>query len=317
MNIREYINYSVKKTLLSEFNNTFDGTFMNEYGLFVNESLGISDIVNRLVYDISCEIVNKYNNKEYKSQNTKSGIEVKIIDGVYTSSDRVKKVYYKVTVFDFKDKSDFIKNSDSLDIDGGKSFYMLNRISSIYINTYAINGKIKKLLLMNTLQHELEHVFQYSMSNSGVIKGKAQKDYLASITTINNDINTIDAESAVSNIIYYSNRFEQEGFANGLYAYFKESESMVPTYDDLYKTDEWKRYRVLVYSLNYVRLNRDECQKVLDWKYRGKKVDTLIQIGERGEYEFKYRLFRVLVKLREELISEGKFVSCDGRVLIF
>ena len=111
-----------------------------------------------------------------------------------------------------------------------------------------ISGTIVKKDAMDSIQHELEHLYQQ------IMMGKIFKDSYkyANIKTNRNSNDEIVRKTA--ELVYGCIKSEQDGFINGLYAYLMAMPKMV-SWETLKETPAWKLYSNIVEIYNLYKDN--------------------------------------------------------------
>ena len=106
------------------------------------------------------------------------------------------------------------------------------------MNIFSICGTLQTEKAIETIQHEIEHIYQTFMMG----KNFGGDMMYAKIKT---DLESYDeTENKIGEMMYLSLKSEQEGFVNGLYAYMMDK--MEPYSDDLLiKSETWQKFQLL------------------------------------------------------------------------
>lgn len=284
----------------------------NDVYRMIVESHGISDEITEFLYANKKQILDTVKYSIGGGEIDDNGIEKSVVSinipsfikTFLNKEGKVKiskhNILFTFYVFNFSSKEQYDKYKKQYGLNDGYTNSDGTHYDWITIHTYTINGKVKQPELFDTIGHELSHVYKQDMAWKTIPKNN--KQYLNSFSrlTSNNKI-----ESAIAQIIYYSEKFEQEGYANGLYYYLKEKGVVVLTWNDIKKCEVWKHYQNLYNSIVLVNENKEEAQEILNKFYNSKKVDSILRIGRNGLVAFKNRLLNVITKMHEDKLNEG------------
>lgn len=276
------------------------------------ESNGISDEVRAFIYDNKEVLLDTVRKSIGTGKNDANGIEksfttITLPTFVKTflnkegqTKEKKHSVYFKFISFNFKDRSQFIKYKSNYPLNNGLTNSDGVNYDWVTIYTYTINGKVNQPDFFDTVGHELSHVYKQDMAGKPIPKNF--KNYLKGYSDLESEN---EVERSIARIFYYSEKFEQEGYANGLYFYLKEKGITILTWDDIKKTDVWKHYQYLYDAINIVKDNKEETQRILDINYDNKKVETLLRVGLSGMKDFKERLLKVIFQIHQDGLNEG------------
>lgn len=126
--------------------------------------------------------------------------------------------------------------------DGG-SVYMSQSFILCNINLFGVSGTINQMEAMNTIQHEIEHLYQEIKSNKRI----PSNDRL--YAKMRTDLEFGDEKhKKIAKIIYLCFKSEQEGFVNGTYAWCMCQNFQAPpfSYKDILNSPVGKLYTELV-----------------------------------------------------------------------
>ena len=187
---------------------------------------------------------------------------------------------------------------DDLDIDSlteGGTVFFNKKWLWINVNIIAINGTVNKQEALNTIQHELEHVYQQLRSGKR-IPGNDDK-YLK----MKSDMECNDeARQKVGRLVYLCCKSEQEAFINGTYAWCmtNDAKSGPYQYEEIKNSPAGKLY-VEMQELYDEVFNNSEMTNIVEGEYHYSK-----QYVEKMMNEFIRKLGRVLVKVN---MDKSKF----------
>lgn len=265
----------------------YNWELINEINESITEELGINDKVIDLSENIYIEIEKAFQSE--KSTIIENGVGRKYGWLTYPLDNNILlNISYDIINFADKRYMEEYAKKKGLNTDArsfisyekklsGKYKYVTN---AIYFYGIAISGHIDKSSLKDSIQHEIEHIFQqYKM-------GKRFED--ENITSIINTSFSKGNEYAksVANIVYMSLKNEQEGFANGLYAYCK---------------DDPVHYRErFLSSPAYEKL--DQLKK--DKEFIEKNLTNTHLINEINKFSFIGLTKENIIKFADEVISQ-------------
>ena len=90
--------------------------------------------------------------------------------------------------------------------------YGLNTFTSSFFTA------LNKALLLDTIRHEIEHIFQQIKSGKVIPQNNAYNTFAQPMYLYNED----NITKTIANLIYLSERFEIDAMVNGLYGELKE-----------------------------------------------------------------------------------------------
>lgn len=263
---------------------------LEELRKIIKEELGISDKVTELSRQFFSEMIDKIPEAE---ETEKNDIMVKkefpltfFVDGV--------KVSCSVVYRNFLSK-DFSRIYDTPYVTDGSSFRVSNKLFLCFINVFAVCGTLNKEKAMETIQHEIEHIFQQIRmgrsfgGDSIYVKIKTDMD--------SGDEN----RSKVARLLYYTLKSEQEGFNNGLYAFLMDTPE--PYSEDLLKKSEtWGNY---VFSRNTLKEIKDNQDLKLIFNEYFNNYGVTISNIEIELNNFLHRIGRTIIKVKQDKLKQG------------
>lgn len=263
---------------------------LEELRKVIKEELGISDKVTEISKMFFSEIMDRIPTAEEKEKND---VMIKKEFSLTFSVDDVK-ISCGVAYRNFLSK-DFSKIYNTPYITDGSSAQISNKLFFCFINIFAVCGALNKEKAMETIQHEVEHIFQQiRMGRSfggdslyAKIKTDMESEY--------------ENRSKVARLLYYTLKPEQEGFINGLYAFLMDS--MEPYTEELLKKSEaWGSY---VFSRNTFEELKDnpDMKRVFNEYFN----DYGITIGkiETELDNLLHRIGRAVIKVKQDKAKQG------------
>lgn len=263
---------------------------LNELRQVINEELGISSEVVNLSKRFYNEMIESLATPEKVE---KSEIMIKKTCSMRFSFDVVT-VNSSIVYRNFLSK-DYSKVYETPYVTDGGSFMLSKKMFFCFINFYGVCGTINKEKAMETIQHEIEHIYQ--QSRMGKDFGR-EEIYVQ----VKNDMRSTDPiRQKVAKMLYYSFKSEQEGFANGLYGYIMDKNQ--PYTEDLLKESEaWEIYTFLKQGIIELKTNEEMKMVFNEYFVRfGVKVSDI----ERETENFLRRIGRVVIKVQKDKDKQG------------
>ena len=272
----------------------------------VNEELGIHYGVSKLAYEVIQEIEKRIKTipKQYFAYIP--GVSYRI--GKFPFEAFGKTITVEFRYCNFKDKTyykNFIGNMTVF-----PNGFKLSTLT-LYIDIHAISGQIIETTFSDTVQHELEHFFQENK-----IRKSFSEDndfYKAAVFVKNHFGKNDEVARRIGNMMYFSQKCENEAYVNGLYALlvnnYKKSGSPTssvleqsPVYQGLLQLrsdKEWlikHRNDLKVGELLDIIRNKDP-KKGLGINIT---IDGLIKHAEYADKEIVKRIGKAIVKAQRD-----------------
>lgn len=187
---------------------------------------------------------------------------------------------------------------EDLDIDSlteGGTVFFSRKWLWISVNIIALNGTVNKQETLNTLQHELEHIYQQIRSGKRISDNNEQ--YLKMKTDMECDD---EARRKVGRLVYLCYKSEQEGFINGTYAWCMtdDAKSAPYQYKEIKNSPAGKMYTEMQGLYDKV-FNDVQMKHIIENEYQYSK-----EYIEKKLNEFLRKLGRVLIKVN---MDKSKF----------
>ena len=251
----------------------------------IKEELGIAAEVSEVSNEIYTQIVDDIS----KQESEKTDICF-ITSGSITSNINNIRVFVNYTYRNFFDK-EFLENIDIDMITAGSSMFKSQKFILCIVDLYGISGTINKMEALNTIQHEVEHIYQEIKSNKRIPGNDNLYNKMRSDLEYG-DIN----HQKVGKIFYLCLKSEQEAFINGIYAWCMCDNFRTPpyTYKEIINSPVGKLYNELVELYDELVENK-EMINILENEYH-------LTIGkiEKNIQEFLKRIGRVLIKVNND-----------------
>ncbi len=267
----------------------------------INEELSINTFVENESYKIINNIKKLFSEKTtIKKEKVCDGVNKNYVSFIHNLNGI--KLRFHVYIYNFYNKDIYNEKKDDV-ILNSTSYFDNNKTALLNIGGYSISGTIDEKELSDTIQHEINHIFQKIKGKKSNIKKDTLYYKIRSIFSIETDeeINTI------ANALYYSFDDEQDSFVNGLYAYLMSSGLIVP-WDKIKKnTLVYKGLESMKKSLIFLEKINDEKIK----QYFGISKNKCISIIEKGMQRFQNKIGKVLIKHRKEMLVKENINYCN------
>lgn len=278
----------------------FDFSIINEahseISRLITEEYGVNRLVSEGQKTIS-DIVRKQLENEHLKQN-KDGIYYKEYNFPTNVFFGVKLNMFFI-IYYFENIEDYYNNSDKYAYNGKTKYNSIDNTYNIIIKSISINGHLKKDSFEDTIQHELEHVFQMYMSNKNALF-KNKDLYEKIVFYINNDDSIDDFSKKVAYALYICFKPEQDAIINGLDA------SLEYGYIDKVKHDLYKSYAYeMLLNLKETIKEIEEIDDEFDIKSMNIKVyfnmgkDKVLHLLKQAESAFVRKIGRIVYKHSE------------------
>lgn len=254
----------------------------------INEELGIALEVNNCSKEIFLSIVD-----DIKKQPVEKNELCTVTNGIVKAIVNDVNFQVNYTYRNFFSK-DFIENIDIDILTSGGSAFVNKNLIICYVNLIGINGNINKLEAINTIQHEVEHIYQEIKSNQRIPKN--DKKYAKMRT----DLEYGDEKhKKVAKLFYLCLKSEQEAFINGTYAWCMCDDIKSPpyTYKEIINSPAGKLY-IELKDLYLELIDDNEMFSILKNEYKL----SLIEI-EKSIKQFLKRLGKVLIKINNDKLK--------------
>lgn len=209
----------------------------SQFSVLLSEESGISEIVTNKKEEVFNLIVNALKKDDNINEKNEFYSYTKLHIDFYFFENKVScdidcYNYFSKEYYDFANIDNY-----------GWSVFINKRLSLMGLIIPCISGTIVKKDAMDSIQHELEHLYQQ------IMMGKIFKDSYkyANIKTNRNSNDEIVRKTA--ELVYGCIKSEQDGFINGLYAYLMAMPKMV-SWETLKETPAWKLYSNIVETYN-------------------------------------------------------------------
>lgn len=270
----------------------------------INEEKGISDEVVKATFQIYNSLVKELKTIQWPTDYNTNG--ERTVDCSVTTNVFNKQVVLNVRILDFSNNQ--ILDNSNIVYHPGEFNINSDRTYSIDINMVTVGGKITGAShLIEILQHELEHFWEHTCSNSEFAKMNVYQDAIEMMYSDDEFV------SAIGNILYMGNRWEPRAHANGVYGYLISQDNPHAVERNVKST---QLYGAIIQIRNDVELlkrnesywqektERDKVLKqVMDILWEGHRLNLskIIRIGEETLNYMEYVLSRTIQKVKKDL----------------
>lgn len=268
----------------------------------VKEELSISNRILSLTNNFGAEISKRLNTTEKKQIESGVTKEQFILDKVdfdgYSINISVTNInFLNRVIFNdlFQKYKSYIEYSYTSPLMERKKLF-------VYIHSCSISGGLVKNVVMDNLQHELEHCYQIILNKAILPK---DNNYSIAFNTLNSNLNEKELEYIISEALYYSYSFEQDGYVNGLYQYINNSKTPMIELNDIMDSPACEVYFKLKKYINIIeKNNKVEVDKILKNKFN-LTYNKYINILNKACKRFAKKIGNVLALHRIKRINSG------------
>lgn len=282
------------------------GQLFEDIRRVINEELGIHYGVSKLAYDVIQEIGKRIKTIPKQYFSNIPGASYRIGSFPFEAFEKTITVDFRYC--NFRDKTYY--NNCINKINRFPNGFKLSTIT-LYVDIHAISGQIIETTFSDTVQHELEHFFQEN--KIGKSFSEDNKFYKAGIFIKKHFGKNDEAARRIGNMMYFSQKCENEAYVNGLYAllvnnYKKEGSptcvvlEQSPVYQGLLQLrsdKEWlikhKNDTKVAELLNVIRNKNPE--KGLGINIT---IEELIKYAEYADREIVKRIGKAVVKAQKD-----------------
>lgn len=286
-----------------------DNIILEEIEKILKEELSVNNEIDNISEEIMLNIGNDY--KIGNKQIIKDSIY--LYSSSFTKTFLDKKIYINYKIYNFLNNEVFQMCKDDYGItDGSSACLEGGRFIMVSINGYCVSGTLNKALLLDTIRHEIEHIFQQIKSGKVIPQNNAYNTFAQPMYLYNED----NITKTIANLIYLSERFEIDAMVNGLYGELKEMGGKGISRYGLMKTYAYGKYKEYLRLYNdIISFDKQVVNNIL------KKGDiNYMQFIKRIEWGKKYfinKIGKVFFKYKKDMLKENNwsFYSKNGKDL--
>ena len=266
----------------------------------INEELGISDEV----YKVSCGIVDVIENQwksmpkessEYNIWKRSGEFEFDIFGDVYTIS---------YTVWNYKDYDHYKSTTN-------KPVLLCStnqKNKMIHLSVLAISGEIQDNTCADSIQHEVEHIYQSKMQGGELFPDKDGVENIYKMAEKSISDNRHNGWiSKLASVIYYSRNEELDAFVNGLYATLAKSGWMYGEDEIVKNSNPYKIIGFMSSMKEEMIVNFNDDDFIQSAKFFNKKRKWFIAMAQKSIKDCTSKMAKVIKKARKEglTVNEG------------
>lgn len=234
----------------------------------LKEEMGVADKVITAAEEIERLITDDMKNRK-KEYNDMIKHNILVGNLVYRAFNSFNLTINYCFIY-LKDLNDYVESKKNGFFDSNSGFKKIGHgkkakeFAMVSLNIPVISGKIDYGELFDSLQHEIEHIYQQSLKGDSYPNTGLYAKNVSDFST--NENNT--ARHMVSYLMYLSNPYEQDAYANGLYSSIVNTygEDKNKTFDDLLKQsqayDRLKKMKTYIEQLS-IQSMQEEVENVL------------------------------------------------------
>ena len=166
------------------------------------------------------------------------------------------------------------------------SAWVSKKLFFLWLTVPMVSGNVVGSDIKDSIQHELEHIFQQSMFGKPFSDAKRYAKMRMSLESENEN------ERKAARLVYACLKSEQEGFCNGMYSYLMSVPEPVSMHG-IMKTPAWKTYKEACEVFEEAANNEDLKN---EFKKYGLKLKTIKKLLDN----FAKRIGRVASKVKED-----------------
>lgn len=267
------------------------------FDVLLREEKSINDEVYNKSTELSREIREYIKNPDIESREYVNDDIFKLKYG-FKNELWGKKITISVVYTHFKDINCFNEYKSNIEYSDAQTNFVGRNNIFLFIKCYGISGDIKYQDLCDSVQHELNHIYQDIRGSKTINNFSINLLYNKAISRLNNKDEFIDK---CAWLIYFSYDFEQDGYLNGMYAYFMSNEEKIPNWDEIREMSIYKCIKTIRDNLIWLKKCKvtNEHREMLKEEFNI-SFDWLLKFGERGLRRIVRKMSNVLEKIKKD-----------------
>lgn len=208
----------------------------------INEEQGISRELECITYDVYDKIVDDI--RQHKvyiiySNDIRYRYGEFIYDNFFGKQIKIIYYYYNFT------------SAESFKLNLKKVNYICQTINDkvVEVTVYANSGTIQEVNLLDSLAHELEHMYQYTKANKVFSEDKVYEYALM----LKDKCEKSTLSYCIGDVIYLSRKYEQEAYLNSLYTILMNCDTLSDFETTLYHSEVYEILRLLKFYLSELK----------------------------------------------------------------
>ena len=202
-----------------------------------------------------------------------------------------------VNYYNFLNKESFNEHKDEINYLSASSMVQ-DKLRWLTISIPAISGRIiMEPDIKDSLQHELEHIFQGKLGSKNILLGDGEYANARNLL-----YSTDDDISNLALIIYLGNTSKQDAYVNGLYAYLiAQEEPMVKIKWDIVKSSE--AYILLMRIKTIIEKLESPCDELKEKCVNYFKLTPykMLKLGKNVEFRLIRKIGKVIAKYYKDI----------------
>lgn len=268
----------------------------NIFLLFLNEEKCINNDVEDKTKEIINVLKQYISNKEYEIISYNNGI--KKVKFSFKINFKEQNIGFNVIHYNFDDIHVFNREKNNLDLSSAKSIFFGKNVWYINLTSYSISGGLKVSDVQDSIQHELNHIFQAAIGSKALLN--FNNDFLYNIA-LKHLQNENEIYKKIAWLLYYAYDFEQDGFVNGLYAYLNNEEHNIPRWEEIRETEIYNAIIILRDNIRFLKKKEFSEKEKKEIKNVFKiNINEIIKFGERGLKRLLKKMYNVLRKMQND-----------------
>lgn len=257
----------------------------NQFKQLIKEELGISEEVANMAISVYEQIENNKEKDEVESNDYFSKWVSSLKFNFLNCKVNCSITYYNYFSNEYYQYSNIVST--------GWSVYVTDKLFFMGIIVPMVSGNIVKDEVIDTIQHELSHIYEQKMMGKQYSQNKVYSSLKTNMYSDNEIVNK------AANLVYGCIKSEQDGFVNGLYAYLMSQPELF-SIETLKKSECWKLYEKMVSIYNENSNDSEFISELKKYKFTLNKVDKLIN-------NFITKIGRVIVKVKQDKYKKQGF----------
>lgn len=267
------------------------------FEMLLKEEMSINDKVSRKSFEVASKISDLIKNNNFEDREY-------VKDGIFklkfSFNDEFldRKILFTINYIHFKNKQLFDDNESKIDFSSTYTNFLGRNRVFVTLSCYGISGGVRTNEIADSIQHELNHIYQEICGSKGINNFSYDFIYNRAISRLNSKDELI---KKCAWLIYFSYDFEQDGYLNGMYAYFMSDEEKLPNWDEIREMSIYKCVKTIRENLRWLKkYNITNEERGYLKKEFNISFERLLKFGERGLKRIVRKMANVLEKIKKD-----------------